>query len=346
MTIRTSALGDRCFKETTKPWLSVVIPTFNGALFIRQALRPVTAANDEGIECIVVDDGSTDGTRDIVDSYHDTLRLRVEEGPRIGNWAASTNAGVKVAEGDHVTFLHQDDEWIPGRVEVLKSLLRDVPDAALHLHAAKFLSATGRCLGDWTLPFPDHGGITTGRAFIERLLVQNFLCIGAPLFRRQDFLSLGGLDEELWYTADWDLWLRLASLGDVAYDSRPLIGFRVHGNSQTSTRSTDLAEFRRQLETVFEPHFSAWASSAAKGVADSVRRASRASIELNVAMAALSHRSLPPLRPVAAAMASVGLGGARRVARDSRLHQRVGARLRDLGNREDSGSRLRSSSCH
>lgn len=344
MTGNTSASGERDH-DRSRPWVSVVIPTFNGARFIRRALSPLVAANDDGLECIVVDDGSTDDTRRIVDSYREALRLRVEEGPRLGNWVASTNTGVKAAEGEYVTFLHQDDEWLPSRLNVLRRLVRAAPQAALYVHAATFLSASGRAIGRWSLPLPVSRRLVSGDAFVERLLIQNFLCVGAPLFRRSDLVSTGGLDEELWYTADWDLWLRLALMGDVAYDARPLVGFRIHGQSQTATRSADLRAFRWQLEEVFERHFPAWACSNTDAVASAVERASRASIELNVTMAALSHRKVPPMRSVAGAVASLGIGASRRLLRDSRLYQRLVARLIAMTILDDGRSVVRSPSC-
>jgi GT2 family glycosyltransferase len=318
------------------------MPAFNGERFVGGALQSVTDAGDPGTECVVVDDGSTDGTRRIVESYRDALDLRVVDGPRAGNWVAATNAGVEASRGRYVTFLHQDDEWLPGRLGVLEELVGQVPDAALYVHAARFLGPGGEPLGEWRLPLRAPHGVLDGPGFVERLLVQNFVCVGAPLFRREHVVATGGLDEGLWYTADWDLWLRLAALGPVAYDTRPLVGFRIHPESQTSTRSADLPAFRRQLEDVFEAHFGRWSASRAAPVAASVERAARTSIEVNVTMAALSHRALPPVGSLALALSSLAGGGARRFARDSRVHERLGARLRALAPRGGGPRRLRS----
>lgn len=321
------------------PWLSVVVPTFNGARLIRRALDSVAAADEAGLECVVVDDGSTDDTLAIVRSYKDILRLRVVPGPAAGNWVSSTNTGVRAATGEFVTFLHQDDEWLPGRMDAIKEVVGWSAGSVLFVHAARFLSASGRDLGHWTMPLPGRRGVAEGSDFVERLLVQNFLCIGAAVFRRRQFLSIGGMDEDLWYTADWDLWLRLASTGTVAYDPRPLVGFRIHAASQTATRSVDASAFRRQMEGVFDTHFARWSVGAGRA-GGAVERAARASIELNVALAAVSHRSLPPLGALLGAVAALGPGGARRVARDSRLHQRVGARIRAGAWRDDRGPRM------
>lgn len=332
------------FAPSATPWLSVVIPTCNGAGFVGRALDSVAAAGEEGVECVVVDDRSTDATRRIVRSYHERLAIRVEDGPGVGNWVASTNAGVRAARADHVTFLHQDDEWLPGRAGAVRALLRREGDAALVIHGARFLSSDGRVIGSWTIPLPGPTGVVDGDEVVERLLVQNFLCVGAPVFRRDRFLDLGGMDEDLWYTADWDLWLRLAATGRVAFDSRRLVGFRLHPASQTATRTADRRELRRQLETVLDSHLPGWAARTPRRAAG-VERAARASIELNVALAGLSHGSVPDPRPLLAALTRLRPAGARRLARDSRLHQRVGARLRQGTSRNGSAVRLPSRPC-
>ena len=72
---------------------------------------------------------------------------------------------------------------------------------------------------------------------LERLMVQNFVAIPAPAINRDAFLRVGGMDKSLWYTADWDLYLKLACAGPVYYAHEALTCFRVHGDSQTMTGS-------------------------------------------------------------------------------------------------------------
>ena len=86
------------------------------------------------------------------------------------------------------------------------------------------------------------------------MLVQNFISMPAPLFSREAALRVGGLDEDLWYTADWDFWLKLAAVGKTIYVPRALSAFRIHPHSQTVERSTQTDDFRRQLAIVLEKH--------------------------------------------------------------------------------------------
>jgi hypothetical protein len=96
-------------------------------------------------------------------------------------------------------------------------------------------------------PVPAH-------MLIERLLVQNFIGIPAPTIRRDAYLSAGGLDGALWYTADWDLYLKLAAIGRVYYHSTPLACFRVHKNSLTVSGSRNGVDFRNQHQVIADRH--------------------------------------------------------------------------------------------
>src|SRR5205085_1657600 len=102
----------------------------------------------------------------------------------------------------------------PGRLSVLRRLTARHPDVGLFLSPARFIDSRGRTAGMWRCPLP--AGKLAPALVVERLLVQNFIACPSPLFRRAA-LRAGGLCDELWFTADWDLWLRLASAGPVVY---------------------------------------------------------------------------------------------------------------------------------
>ncbi|HEV3260038.1 MAG TPA: glycosyltransferase, partial [Gemmataceae bacterium] len=217
-----------------RPWLSVIMPTYNGDAYLAAALDSVCAQDDAAIEVIAVDDGSTDATVPLLESYAERLPLRIVRRGRIGNWVANTNHGLTLARAEHVCFLHQDDLWLSGRLAVVKRLLAQSPDAALLLHPSWYIGPDGRRLGMWRCPLPAGPGELEAEFVVERLLVQNFISMPAPVFRRETALAVGGLDESLWFTADWDLWLKLAATGPALYHPEPLSAFRIHPQSQTA----------------------------------------------------------------------------------------------------------------
>jgi GT2 family glycosyltransferase len=317
-------------------WLTAILPTYNGARYLVHVLDSIVNQADPSIEVVAVDDGSTDDTLAILDRYRSQLPLRVVKQSHRGNWVASTNVGLALAQGRYACFLHQDDRWEPGRSNAVREAMRtDSP--MLVLHAAWFIDETGLRLGQWRCPLP-AGASLPGDLVIERLLVQNFVPIPSPVFPREAALAVGGLDETLWYTADWDFWLRLASLGSIHYISAPLVAFRIHAASQTARRSRDSSAFRHQLEIVLDRHLPAW--EARNFGQECVTRAARFSVEVNVALAALHHGERPAWGRLVRVAARLGLRGWWRFLRDSRVVERVLPRLRLACRRIASVSRV------
>ncbi|MEM7592684.1 MAG: glycosyltransferase family 2 protein, partial [Cyanobacteria bacterium P01_A01_bin.83] len=99
-----------------QPWLSVIIPTYNGSKYLAAALNSIVVQQEQDLECVVIDDGSTDNTLEIVEQYQQKLKIKLITKARQGNWVASTNQALKVANGVHACFLHQDDLWLEGRL--------------------------------------------------------------------------------------------------------------------------------------------------------------------------------------------------------------------------------------
>jgi len=310
-----------------EPWLSVLLPTYNGGRFLARALESIARERATDVEVIVADDGSRDDTLAILEAYQGRLPLRLVPGARRGNWVASTNACLRAARGRYLSLLHQDDVWLPGRLGAAREALAGASPPGLFFSAADFLDGADRRLGSWRAPFGE--ALLAPEQLLPALLVQNFIAVPAPVFERRAAEELGGLDEDLWYTADWDLWLRLAGRGAAAYRARPLVGFRVHAGSQTVARSRTAAEFREQHQVVFQRHLAGWRSRAPSPRA--VRRvetAAQASMAVNVALSAVLHGQPWPRGGTLLALARLGPFGLVRYLRDSRIHERVAARLR------------------
>jgi hypothetical protein len=198
------------------------------------------------------------------------------------------------------------------------------PEITMAVHPSLFIDDRGRRVGRWRTPFGGRMRLVPPREVWERLLVQNSLAVNAPVFRRGRVLETGGMDEDLSYTADWDLWLRLAKDGSLAV-CRPALGcFRIHALAQTAGMPP--AEMRRQLETVFDRHrlgTGSWPPASA-----AVEARGRYSIALNLAFAGWFHSERPHCGALVAGWLKLGPLGWWRFLRDSRIVDRVGARLR------------------
>ncbi len=305
-----------------QPWLSIVIPTYNGEKYLTQALDSVVAQGDLDIECIIIDDGSTDNTKSIVASFANRLPIELITRKR-GNWVSNTNHGLSIARGEYACFLHQDDLWLPNRLSMMKAAIAKYPEASFYLHPVWFIDNKGDRLGKWQCPLPL---VLKSQEMVEKLLIQNFIAIPAPIFKRKTALDVGGLDETLWYTADWDFWLKLAARGTTIYHPEPLAVFRVHPDSQTIRRSSSIEDFRSQMRMVVAKHLD---RSAIQGrVRSQVEQVAWFSTEVNTTLAAMVHGESIDLWQLGYNFLTLGAAGWQRYWRDSRIQERISARLK------------------
>ena len=308
--------------NVSPPWLSVVIPSYHGERWIHAALTSLAADAAPGIEVLLIDGGPTRATLDAAAHFAERLTLRVFERPDLKSWHEKTNYGVEIAASQHVCWLGVDDVWMPGRARAVHAWIDRFPEVALQLGASFIIDRSGRRLGRWRCPLPSEVALA-GDFVRERLLVQNFVAAPAPVFRKDAWLACGGLDPHLWYTADWDMWLKLTAAGPVHYHDEPTIGFRIHGGSLTMTGGADIGEFVDQMRRVLDRHLPRLGKSA-----PGVRAAAVASIEVNAALSLASVGQYAALMPALWSVLRLGPAGIARYLSHSRLMERLLPRLR------------------
>jgi len=307
--------------------LSIIMPTWNGASFLQSALDSVICQNEKNLEIIAVDDGSVDSTPDILESYTRKIQLKIIRQPHTGNWAANTNIGFSIAQGEYVSFLHQDDIWLPNRFKILKEMTEKEPDTVLFLHPSYFIDTNGKKIGIWKCPFPDNQQPLSSEFILPRLLVQNFISIPSPCFKRKAAVQAGLLDERLWYTADWKLWTRLALIGKWIYYPYPLTGFRIHPTSLTAKGSENLTEFRHQIQTIidqFLPELSAYPAINT----DRIKQIADFSMSVNTMLATLARGQSFHIMPLLKECYRLGIKGLQQYIEYSRITERVSARIK------------------
>lgn len=305
------------------PWLSVAMPVHNGQALLPATLAAAAAERPEGVEFILYDSSpDPEPTRRIAEAFRDRLELRWSATPDILPWTAKTNRAVAEARAPHVAMLHQDDLWLPGHIAGLRAAITLAPEASLSVAPSRFIDDTGRPLGPWRLPFP--AGMVDGNRFAETLIVQNSVAIPSPLIRRDDWLACGGLDDALWYTADWDLYLKLARLGPVLVRPEVTTAFRLHRSSLTVKGARDSAAFRAQLESVVSRHLPQLTLASQANAA----KLAHASVEVNCFLAAALHGGTRNPAKVAGRLLALGPLGLARYLNRARLIDRVLPRLR------------------
>lgn len=308
------------------PFISVLLPTRNGASFLPHALDSLCAQQaGDALEVVAVDDGSTDGTTALLERYQARLPLSIVS-RRADNWVENTNVALERSRGAFVALLHQDDAWLAGRQARLAAAAAAHPEVPVLLSDAVFVDDGGRVVGRWRCPWRGRERTLSPSEWFLPLLVQNFLAIGAPLVRRDAMVEAGGLDPSLRYAADWKLWLSLSATCQARYLPGPLVEFRVHGEAQTLAIARDPGEFNRQLGHVLE-HALARVPPGVRGLARWERLA-RFSVEVNCAASARSVGRAAPLRSLALQAMGLGPAGLFSYLRYSRLVERSVARLR------------------
>ncbi|MFL5826612.1 MAG: glycosyltransferase family 2 protein [Thermoleophilaceae bacterium] len=206
-----------------RPTFSVVIGAYQAAATIGEALESVFAQTEPAHEVIVVDDGSTDDLDESLAPYRERIQLIRQE----NNGVASTrNMGLRVATGDFVVILDADDIFAPGRLEALGDLAVARPDLDI-LTTDSYMTLDGRVVRRYY----DKGHSFEAKRQRERLLRGNFVYPLAAV-RRERALALGGFDEQMPPTEDWDMWLRLVLDGSrVGLVNEPLAEYRVSASS-------------------------------------------------------------------------------------------------------------------
>lgn len=215
--------------------VSVVIPVYNGEGFIRNAIESAWAQGQVVDEVLVCDDGSTDGTRSLVKSLGGRVTLLAE--PHSGNPSVVRNAGVERAACELIAFLDADDIWLPGKIEAQLSALSARPDVGLVCTNALRQTAPG--LSEGLHPLLARGAGTSG-SVLDRLVVSNFIITSSVLVRRQLLLDAGlfSVEEHLPAIEDYDLWLRVACITQVALFEQPWLVYRDWGPSYRSEWSS------------------------------------------------------------------------------------------------------------
>lgn len=242
--------------------IGVVIPVYNGSRYLAESVASVRSQVSAAWEAVVVDDGSTDGSGELARRLAaDEPRLRVERVAR-GGVSAARNRGAALLSSKctRLVFLDADDVWEPNALEVLSAALDAVPDAVAANGVARCTDAAGTLTGEGAiervqrsrLGITEHGPMPrSAEQPTDFAVLAWYPCIlnGTLLYRRAFFERVGGFDPALRWFEDWDLQLRLAPLGAIAFIDRPVLRYRRgHGGNASANPAMyrGLREVRRR----------------------------------------------------------------------------------------------------
>lgn len=208
------------------PDVSVVIPAFNSAAYLAQAIESVLAQSRPPLETIVIDDGSVDDTRAVALAYP-VCYVYQENRDR----AAARNAGAELARGSLIAFLDADDVWMPEHLAACVEALERRPEASA--------CATNYVIADERLTPIGWARATERSRTLAALLVENSIATSTVVVRAETFRQAGGFDESLKGSEDWELWLRLAATAPIGHVEATTVVYRDREGS-ASDRALDV----------------------------------------------------------------------------------------------------------
>jgi glycosyltransferase involved in cell wall biosynthesis len=203
--------------------VSVIIPTYNYARFIGEAIDSALAQTRPPLEVIVVDDGSTDGTAEVLAAYGDRIRVLRQKNSGV---AMARNAGIAAARGEYLAFLDSDDAWYPRKLERQMPRFDAEPFLGLVHCGAETIDSEGRTLT--TSVAGMEGNVAEAMLRLDReVIMPQGSSIVVPKRVAED---IGGFDARLPPSEDWDFCYRIAARYAVGYVPEVLVRYRLHGS--------------------------------------------------------------------------------------------------------------------
>ncbi len=214
------------------PKVSVIIPTYNRANYIGEAIESVLAQTYQDYEIIVVDDGSTDNTRKVLEQFDGHIEYIYQENR---GEAAARNTGLLVSKGEYLVLLDSDDTILPQKLERQVAFLDTHPSVGVVYSDLYFVDEDGKQLmlhSAYKGKKGDSGNVL--EALIRR---GNFIPVHSAMVRRSCFDVVGQFNESLFIGTDWEMWLRLAEQYTFQYIDIPSGNYRVHAGMSLAPHS-------------------------------------------------------------------------------------------------------------
>lgn len=216
--------------------ISVIVPSFNSEAYISEAVRSVLAQTWQNWELIIIDDGSTDRTKEMMQPFLEDERIRYYSKPN-GGAASARNCGIRKSNGNLIAFLDSDDFWLPEKLEKQVACFREYPEIGVCGTGMRIIDPEGRILSQGSVP-EFHGNP------FPTILEYSLANMTTAMIRRDVLDQAGPFDETLGKAPeDYEFWLRVGKYAIFHVMSEPLACYRYgHGNT-----SEVYNELRREL---------------------------------------------------------------------------------------------------
>jgi glycosyltransferase involved in cell wall biosynthesis len=223
---------------------SVIIPAYNKAEYTCRAVDSVLGQTYRDVEIIVVDDGSTDDTRERLKTYGNRIQYIYKSN---GGACSARNVGIRQAKGEYIALLDCDDLYLPAKIEESVNVLRARPEIGFIHTMAYLVDRDDNIVHVYARPEARFEG-----KIAQRLIFGNFICNSTVVVRRSCLDRVGLFDETIFTPADWDMWLRLAEQFQTAYIKTALTKYRVSDNYIFNKLELAQKEERIAIERFFQ----------------------------------------------------------------------------------------------
>jgi len=204
------------------PLVSIITPSFNQARFLEDTIKSVIGQDYPNIEYIIIDGGSTDGSREIIHQYEG--QLAYWESVTDKGQTDAINKGFAKAKGDIFAWLNSDDILLPGAVSAAVKYLQEKPEISMVYGNAMLINAFGNKISDFPAAQTDLKKLKQGYVHIPQQ---------ASFFRASLWKKVGPLDPSFYFAMDYDLWVRLANEAPLLYVPELWASFRLHGDAKS-----------------------------------------------------------------------------------------------------------------
>ena len=220
--------------------VSVIMPAYNVENYIRDSINSVLRQTWSEIEVIVVNDGSTDKTLEIINEFKDKITIVSQENSGV---SAARNNAVKLANGKWIAFLDGDDLWKPEKIE--KQLAKTTKTRWSHTDSRYFGITTDKPLYRSDLTEMHHGYV------FSEIILANFITTSTVLMERTLYLEYNGMDQSLDALEDWKLWVSIAKKYPISYVPEPLTDYRVYPGSASRKARSILPIHEKVIKRIF-----------------------------------------------------------------------------------------------
>ncbi len=228
----------------TSPLVSIILPTYNCANFLPDSLGSILLQTYGSYEIVVVDDGSTDNTKEVLDPFMGKIKyINLEQNKGL---PVARNIGIRSAQGRYIAFIDADDLWFPEKLQTDIEHFQRYPEVGMVYSKHINVDEKGTFINRGT-----KRRLPSGNIFIQLFSEQNFITTSTVVVKKEVFETAGLFDEQFFNCQDWDMWLRTAFYFKVAGINEFLVKYRHNPNSLSKNYQRVLKHQKMVIDKIY-----------------------------------------------------------------------------------------------